>query len=207
MQACGSLLVFSARCPIGNQSATKVQSSGGFEFSWESNKTKLLTAYSVPSHPFHKAVHHPLLASLVELHDQLVAVDRGDVAVAEFLVEHAIAHGKGGDGAGRFGDQLAFDGERKTAPRLTARAAMNAPSRSGASGIGHHIVINGVRVGILVEAAPALRALPARRAVARAEMGHLVETRGAGVAVAGEAAFRRSHLHMRLRQLVEEARG
>src|SRR5262249_30866549 len=128
------------------------------------------------SHPLHKAVHHPLLAGLVELHDELVAVDRGDVAVAEFLVEHAIADGKWRDGADRFGHQLAFDGERETAPRLASRAAMNATSLSSASGIGHHIVINGVRVGIFIEAAPALCALPARRAIARSEMGHLVET-------------------------------
>src|SRR5262249_10040830 len=52
-----------------------------------------------------------------------------------------------------------------------------------------------------------LRALPAGGAVARAEMGHLVEARGAGIAVGGEAAFGFRHLHVRLRQFVEEARG
>ena len=67
------------------------------------------------SHPLHKTIHHALLAGLVELNRQLVAVDGGDVAVAEFLVEDAVAEGEGGDGAGRFGDQLALDGERQAA--------------------------------------------------------------------------------------------
>src|SRR5262245_17558174 len=37
-------------------------------------------------------------------------------------------------------------------------------------------------------------------------MGHLIEARGAGVAVAGKAALALRHLDVRLRQLVEEAR-
>jgi hypothetical protein len=37
---------------------------------------------------------------MVEGDGQLVAVDRGDVAVAEFLVEDAVAQCEGGDGAG-----------------------------------------------------------------------------------------------------------
>ena len=36
-----------------------------------------------------------------------------DVAVAEFLVKDALADREVGDGAGGFGDELAFDGERK----------------------------------------------------------------------------------------------
>src|ERR1700730_11446872 len=59
-----------------------------------------------PSHPLHVTIHHALLARLVELDDELVAVDGGDVAVAEFLVEHAVADREVGDGAGRLGDQL-----------------------------------------------------------------------------------------------------
>jgi hypothetical protein len=75
-----------------------------------------------PSRPLHETIHHALLAGLVELNGQLVAVDGGDVAVAEFLMEDAVAEGEGGDGAGRFGDQLALDGERQAAGAGTARA-------------------------------------------------------------------------------------
>src|SRR6516162_10681986 len=59
----------------------------------------------------------------------------------------------------------------------------------------------------MAESAAGLRALPARRAVARAEVSHLVEARGAGVAVGGKAAFGFGDLNVRLRQFVEEARG
>src|ERR1700688_1760629 len=68
-----------------------------------------------PSHPLHKRIHHALLAGLIELDRQLVAVDGSDVAVAEFLVEDAVAGREGGDGAGRFRHQFAFDGERQAA--------------------------------------------------------------------------------------------
>src|ERR1700730_18834459 len=60
---------------------------------------------------------------------------------------------------------------------------------------------------VMAEPAAGARALPARRAVDRAEMGHLVEARGAGVAVGGKAAFGLRHFDVRLRQFVEEARG
>jgi hypothetical protein len=63
------------------------------------------------SHPLHETIHHALLAGAVELDRQLVAVDGGDVAVAEFLVEDAVAQREGRGGAGGFGDQFAFDGE------------------------------------------------------------------------------------------------
>ena len=63
------------------------------------------------SHPLHKAIHHALLPRLVEIDGQLVAVDGGNVAVAEFLVEDAVAEGEGRGGAGGFGDEFAFDGE------------------------------------------------------------------------------------------------
>ena len=80
------------------------------------------------SHPLDKTIHHPLLARPVELDGELVAVYCGDVAVAEFLVKDAVAEGEGGDGAGGFGHQLAFDGERHAAgvharaPRALTRA-------------------------------------------------------------------------------------
>jgi hypothetical protein len=43
------------------------------------------------SHPLDKTIDHALLAGAVELNRQLVAVDRGDVAVAEFLMKDAVA--------------------------------------------------------------------------------------------------------------------
>ena len=43
------------------------------------------------SHLLHKTIHHALFAGVVELDGQLVAVHGGDVAVAEFLVKHALA--------------------------------------------------------------------------------------------------------------------
>src|ERR1700750_1492543 len=63
------------------------------------------------SHPLHKTIHHPLFAGLVEADGELVAVDGGDVAVAEFQVEDAVADAEGGRGAGGFPDECAFDGE------------------------------------------------------------------------------------------------
>ena len=41
--------------------------------------------------PLHETIHHALLTGAVELNRQLVAVDRGDVAVAEFLMKDAVA--------------------------------------------------------------------------------------------------------------------
>src|SRR5262245_63542989 len=149
------------------------------------------------SHPLDETIHHPLLAGLVEGDGELVAVDGGDVAVAEFLVEYAVADGEVGDGARRFGDQLAFDGEWQARACAAAAEGDALPA----------LVIRRIRIGVLVEAAaepaaPArLRALPAGRAVARAEVGHLVETRGIGRA----AALRLRQLDMRLRQFVEGA--
>ena len=63
------------------------------------------------SHPLHKTIHHALLARLVELDGQLVAVDGGDVAVAELDVKHPVADCEL-RGAGGFGDQFAVDGQR-----------------------------------------------------------------------------------------------
>lgn len=41
-----------------------------------------------------------LLAGLVELNRRLAAVDGGDVAVPEFLVEDAVSEGEGRNGPG-----------------------------------------------------------------------------------------------------------
>ena len=44
------------------------------------------------SHPRDEAVHHLLLAGVVEVDDELVAFHVGHIAVAKFLVEDAVAH-------------------------------------------------------------------------------------------------------------------
>src|SRR5262245_17882523 len=69
------------------------------------------------SSPLHKAVHDLLLAGLVEGDGELVAVDLGDAAVAELLVEDAVFERKFRGGAGGLGDQLALDGEGPAAAR------------------------------------------------------------------------------------------
>src|SRR5262245_37580070 len=166
------------------------------------------------SHPPHKTIHHLLLTGLVERDGELVAVDHDDVAVAELLVEHAIADRKLGSRAGRLGDQLALDGERAGA--AGAGGAGHAPDGGPVSRA--RWVIAPARVLVilaflLLAAARAggalLRPLPAGRAVARAEMRHVVEARGAVIAAAhpAEAALGFRHLNMGLRQLVEEPRG
>src|SRR5262249_394667 len=76
---------------------------------------------AVSSHPLDETVDHPLLAGLVELDEKLVAVDHADLAVAEFLVEHALAHGIGRC-AGRFCDELTFDRDRLATPPFAPRA-------------------------------------------------------------------------------------
>src|SRR5690606_32539236 len=120
--------------------------------------------------------------------------------------------------AGRFRHQLALDGERRAA--AWARAAMRAGAARGRLVviIGRLDVIQGIvaasilaiaRRAILGEAAAALvglRALPARRGVARtAEGRHAVEARGAIARRAAERAFALGHLDMLWRQFVEEA--
>ena len=52
----------------------------------------LQSALAFLSRPLHETIHHALLPRLVELDGELVAVDGGDVAVAEFLVEDAVAY-------------------------------------------------------------------------------------------------------------------
>src|SRR5580700_8115397 len=80
------------------------------------------------SHPLHEAIHHLLLAGPVERDGELVALDVEHVAVAEFLVEHAVAGREGRNGAGGFRHQLAFDRERP--PRAPARRGAG-PGRAG----------------------------------------------------------------------------
>jgi hypothetical protein len=62
-----------------------------------------------------ETVHNVLLAGFVELDGELVAVYGDNVAVAELLVKDPVAESEGGDGAGGFGDELAFDGRRQAA--------------------------------------------------------------------------------------------
>ena len=70
------------------------------------------------SRRLHKTVHHLLRPRLFKLDAELVAFDLGDGAIAEFEVEDAFAHGKGGavvaevDGTG---DEVALDGQRAAA--------------------------------------------------------------------------------------------
>src|SRR5215472_4225595 len=134
---------------------------------------------------------------------QLVAVDRGDVAVSEFEVEHAVADREGRRSPGRARDELALDGKRRGASRAPTEA-----SATAAQPAGWHAVVDEVGLRFLLEAAAApLRALPAGGAVARAEMGRLVEAGGPIAAIAAEAAARFGHLDVGLGQFVEEAGG
>src|SRR4051794_27606122 len=59
-----------------------------------------------------KTVEHHLPSRLVEVDGELVAVDGGDGAGAEFLVEAPLAEGEAGIAAGGFRHQLALDEER-----------------------------------------------------------------------------------------------
>src|SRR5687767_6995391 len=62
--------------------------------------------------PRHKAVQHPLLAGLVEVDGELVALHGDDLPVAELLVEHPLAARVAAAPACRGGDQLRLDGLR-----------------------------------------------------------------------------------------------
>ncbi len=88
------------------------------------------------SHPLHKTIHHALLAGAVELNRELVAVDCRDVAVAEFLVEDAVAKGEGGHQAGRLRHLFAFDGERQAAAAAGASLLAGAPGGGGRGVVG-----------------------------------------------------------------------
>src|SRR6202049_3727966 len=78
------------------------------------------------SRALHVGIHHALLAGLVERHGELVAVDRDDVAVAEFQVKHPLADVIGRYRGVRFRDELAFDRQRLAAKFLSAPPARRA---------------------------------------------------------------------------------
>src|SRR5690606_31952100 len=67
---------------------------------------------TLSSNAFDEAVDHALLASLFEGNRQLVSVDDENAAIAELLMEYALADRKGRCGAGRLRHQFALDGER-----------------------------------------------------------------------------------------------
>src|SRR4029450_7471809 len=73
-----------------------------------------------PLSPLDETIDHLLLAGLFERDRQLVAVDLHHVAVAEFLVKHAVVEREFRNGAGGFRDQFAFDHHRAA---LVAREA------------------------------------------------------------------------------------
>jgi len=83
------------------------------------------------SHPLDKTIHHALFASAVESDGELVAVYCRDVAVAEFLVEDAVAQREGGDSTGRFRHQLALDSQRQAAGAAGAAPLPGAPGGGG----------------------------------------------------------------------------
>src|SRR6266851_627745 len=125
-----------------------------------------------------KGVHYLLVAGVLEIDRQLVVLDRAHGAVAEFLVEHAVADGKAADLADFLAARrraAAFDQERR--PPCIARIARVFPrgppagrrpaiaSRCGTprtSGrvqphLGHHFDLRGRQ---LVDEARARAALP-----------------------------------------------
>src|SRR6267142_2357680 len=130
-----------------------------------------------PLRPLHETIDHFLLPGLLERDGELVAVDLHHVAVAEFLVKHAIVEREFRNRAGGFGDQLAFDHHRsalvarEAAGRFTARGEMRLVLLKAATGRSVATVLIARAVG--------LRALPARRGVAGAEGFDIVEARGA----------------------------
>ncbi|OWK23706.1 hypothetical protein AJ87_32625 [Rhizobium yanglingense] len=63
------------------------------------------------SNPLDKPIQHPLLPGPIKIDRQLVALDPGNIPIAEFQVEDAVAHLEaGGFGGGGFGNEFAFDG-------------------------------------------------------------------------------------------------
>src|SRR5215475_12637988 len=109
--------------------------------------------------PFDKRVDHALLARLVESDEELVAFDRDDVAVAEFLVEHALADAVRRGRTGRARHQFAVDRHRAAPPRCALAVA---------SRLVEPALLGAVRLG----------ALPSRRLIVRAEGFHCIEPRG-----------------------------
>src|SRR5687768_8327681 len=128
----------------------------------------------------HEAVEHLLPPGLLEINGELVALDRIDLAVAEFQVEDAFADPVGGAAAvvGGAGDEFALDGQR---PRAAAAA------------------VAGLLPG----------AFPARRLVQRLErvVGVVAGAAAAAIAVAAVSGAGILDLHHFRRQFVDEARG
>src|SRR6187431_3234216 len=118
-------------------------------------------------HPLDETIDHLLLAGLFERDRQLVAIDLHHVAVAEFLVKHAIVECELRNRAGGFCHQLAFDHHRAVLVARETAAGLSATALAA------------VTVG--------LRALPAWRRVARAEGFDVVEARRAVAAAAAPA--------------------
>ncbi len=69
----------------------------------------------------HKTIDDLLLTGFFERDGEFVAIDPGDMAVTELLMEDAVAQGEFRVGAGRLGNQFAFDRHRFAveAPALT----------------------------------------------------------------------------------------
>src|SRR3954451_15663130 len=82
-------------------------------------------------HPLHETIDHLLLAGLLERDRQLVAVDLHHVAVAEFLVKHAVVEREFRNGAGGFRDQFAFDDHRAALVAGEAAAREDIAARTG----------------------------------------------------------------------------
>src|ERR1700732_4149635 len=161
------------------------------------------------SHPLDKTIDHLFLAGLFERDGELVAVDLHDVAVAELLVEPRVVQPKLRWGAGGFGDQLAFDGHRTA---LVACEAAGIAARAGEGRLAFIKAAAGLAAlsiaASLATCAVGLRALPARRRIARAERFHVVEARRAVAAGADPArtALGFGDLDIVRRQFIEKAR-
>src|SRR5688572_4533668 len=83
---------------------------------WPSaNRTARRQAPAASARPIDEAVEHALLARLVEVDGELVAVDAHDAAIAEFLMKHAIARGEACRGFRIARHELALDDARRGA--------------------------------------------------------------------------------------------
>src|SRR5215210_7973378 len=126
---------------------------------------RVFRSWTQSARPLHEAVEHHFPSCLVEVDGELVAVDGGDGAGAELLVEDALARGEAGLGAGRFGDQLALDQQR---------AALRAASASAGEAAAVAAVVGKTALAELVptlRGSIGLRALPAGGGVGRGGEG------------------------------------
>src|ERR1700730_11975265 len=158
--------------------------------------------------PLHETIDHLFLAGLLARDGELVAVDLHHMAVAEFLVEHAVIDREFRSRAGRFRDQFAFDGHRRAlAARKAAGEGIAARAGERRLLLVEAVACPAAAFGLTARAV-GLGALPARRRIARAERFHIIEPRGtitAGSAPA-RAALGFGDLDAGRRQFVEEAR-